>query len=175
MIDVMAIQPLLGRSITTMLKSNFISIVNAQQNMVYNTISPRIINFQLNIISVLIRTGMRIFGIKSPVCEIVQKLPASVTQNRKNIFLNTVNGKKSWEWRKIDSKIISTIAGLEKITTGISTEISVLMTENTVLIAGTTNLAQKLWEKPPTRLFPLLQLEFKYSGIDRQRQNTATA
>ena len=107
MIDVMAIQPLLGRSITTMLKSNFISIVNAQQNMVYNTISPRIINFQLNIISVLIRTGMRILGIKSPACEIVQKLPASVTKNRKNIFLNTVNGKKSWEWRKIDSKIIS--------------------------------------------------------------------
>lgn len=50
---------------------------------------------------------MRIFGIKSPVCEIVQKLPASVTQNRKNIFLNTINEKKSWEWRKIDSKIIS--------------------------------------------------------------------
>lgn len=107
MIDVMAIQPLLGRSITTMLKSNFISIVNAQQNRVYNTISPTIINLRLNIISVLIRTGMRIFGIKSPVCEIVQKLPASVTQNRKNIFLNTVNGKKSWEWRKIESKIIS--------------------------------------------------------------------
>lgn len=50
---------------------------------------------------------MRIFGIKSPVCEIVQKLPASVTQNRKNIFLNTINEKKSWEWRKIESKIIS--------------------------------------------------------------------
>lgn len=107
MIDVMAIQPLLGRSITTMLKSNFISIVNAKQNMVYNTISPRIINFQLNIISVLIQTDMRIFGIKSPACETVQKLPASVTKNRKNIFLNTVNRKKSWEWRKIDSKIIS--------------------------------------------------------------------
>ena len=94
MIDVMAIQPLLGRSITTMLKSNFISIVNAQQNMVYNTISPRIINFQLNIISVLIQTNMEILGIKSPACVIVQKLPASVTQNRKNNFLNTVNGKK---------------------------------------------------------------------------------
>lgn len=50
---------------------------------------------------------MKIFGIKSPACEIVQKLPASVTQNRKNIFHNTVNGKKSWEWRKKDSKFIS--------------------------------------------------------------------
>lgn len=107
MIHVMTIQPLLGRSTTTMLKSNFISIVNAQQNMVYNTISPTIINLRLNIISVLIQTNMEIFGIKSPACEIVQKLPASVTQNRKNIFLNTVNRKKSWEWRKIDSKIIS--------------------------------------------------------------------
>lgn len=37
---------------------------------------------------------MEILGIKSPACVIVQKLPASVTQNRKNIFLNTVNGKK---------------------------------------------------------------------------------
>ncbi len=107
MIDVMAIQPLLGRSTTTMLKSHFISIANAQQNMVYNTISPTIINFLLNIISVLIQTDIKFFGIKSPDCVIVQKLPASVTQNRKNIFLNTVNGKKSWEWRKIDSKIIS--------------------------------------------------------------------
>lgn len=65
------------------------------------------INLRLNIISVLIQTNMEILGIKSPACEIVQKLPASVTKNRKNIFLNTVNGKKSWEWRKIDSKIIS--------------------------------------------------------------------
>lgn len=103
----MAIQPLIGRSTTTMLKSHFISIVNARQNIVYNTLSPTIINLRLNIISVLIRTNMRIFGMKSPACVIVQKLPASVTQNRKNIFLNTVNGKKSWEWRKIDSKIIS--------------------------------------------------------------------
>lgn len=107
MIDVMAIQPLLGRSITTMLKSNFISIVTAQQNMVYNTISPTIINLRLNIISVLIQTNIEILGIKSPACETVQKLPATVTQNRKNIFLNTVNGKEFWEWRKKDWKIIS--------------------------------------------------------------------
>lgn len=107
MIEVMAIQPLLGRSITTMLKSNFISIANARQNWVYNTISRTIINLRLNIISVLFRNDMRIFGIKSPACETVQKLPASVTQNRKNIFLNTINEKKSWEWRKIESKIIS--------------------------------------------------------------------
>ena len=107
MIDVMAIQPLLGRSITTMLKSHFISIVNAQQNMVYNTISPTIINFLLNIISVLIQTNIKLLGLKSMACEIVQKLPASVTQNRKNIFHNTVNGKEFGEWRKKDSKIIS--------------------------------------------------------------------
>lgn len=107
MIDVMAIQPLLGRSITTMLKSHFISIVNAQQNMVYNTISPTIINLRLNIISVLIQTNIKLLGLKSMGCGIVQKLSASVTKNRKNIFLNTVNRKKSWEWRKIDSKIIS--------------------------------------------------------------------
>lgn len=47
MIDVMAIQPLLGRSTTTMLKSNFISIANARQNRVYNTISPRIYKFAI--------------------------------------------------------------------------------------------------------------------------------
>lgn len=107
MIDVIAIQPLLGSSMTTMLKSNFISIVSAQQNMVYDTISPTFINFQLNIISVLIQTKIKLLGLKSMGCGIVQKLQASVTQNRKNIFLNKVNGKKSWEWRKIDSKIIS--------------------------------------------------------------------
>jgi len=76
---------------------------------------------------------------------------------------------------KLNRKLSQSIAEFEKITTGIGPENSVLMTENPVLIAGTTNLAQKIWEKPPTRLFPLLQLEFKYSVIDRQRQNTATA
>lgn len=50
---------------------------------------------------------MKIFGIKSPACVIVQKLPASVTQNRKNIFLYTVNGKEFMERRKKDTKIIS--------------------------------------------------------------------
>lgn len=63
--------------------------------------------FRLNIISVLIRINLEILWINFIAAEIVQKLPASVTQNRKNIFLNTGNGKKSWEWRKMDSKIIS--------------------------------------------------------------------
>ncbi len=107
MINIKALQPELGCSMTTMLKSNFIFIVSDLQNMVYDTISPTFINFRLNIISVLIRINLEILWINFIAAEIVQKLPASVTQNRKNIFLNTGKGKKSWEWRKMDSKIIS--------------------------------------------------------------------
>lgn len=47
MINIKALQPELGCSMTTMLKSNFIFIVSDLQNMVYDTISPTFINFSI--------------------------------------------------------------------------------------------------------------------------------
>lgn len=47
---------------------------------------------------------------------------------------------------------------------GISPEISVLMARKTVRIAGTAEWPQKKWEKPPSRAFSLLQLEFTPLG-----------
>ena len=47
---------------------------------------------------------------------------------------------------------------------GISPENAVLMARKTVRIARTAEWPQKKWEKPPSKAFSLLQLEFTPFG-----------